>query len=178
MCDNRGRGARARQTRPRSTLAVPPSHALDSAEQLREITLKVTGLPVATERPTMFASLSRQLRPECLDPAQHGPVGHVDAPLSQQLHHAGTRERVAQVPTHGHQDHVCGPAIAREGGGGPNCEVPATVCAGETLATVWRSWPSRVTTICWQCGQVGMPPDATSTSQPRKLRSLDGGQVH
>ena len=40
-------------------------------------------VPVATERPTVFASFSRQLRPECLDPAQYGPVRHVDAPLGR-----------------------------------------------------------------------------------------------
>src|SRR6266511_3741564 len=43
----------------------------------------LVGVPVVTERPTVFASFSRQLRPECLDPAQYGPVRHVDAPLGR-----------------------------------------------------------------------------------------------
>ena len=63
-------------------------------------------------------------------------LGHVNATLGQQLHHARGRERVPQVPAHGHQDHVCGPAIAREGGSGPNREVSATASAGEALATM------------------------------------------
>src|SRR6266550_4142476 len=84
----------------------------------------------------VLASFSCQLRPERLDPTQHSPVRHVDASLGQQLHHASARERVAQVPTHGHQDHVGGPPIAREGGGGPKREVPAAAGAVEALATM------------------------------------------
>ncbi len=71
-------------------------------------------VPVATERPTVFASFSRQLRPKCLNPAQHGPVGHVDASLGEQLHDARSGEWVAQIPAYGHQDHVCWPAVARK----------------------------------------------------------------
>src|SRR5207245_7132028 len=79
----------------------------------------LVGVPGATKRQTMLARLSSQLRPECLDPAQHGAVRHVDAALGQQLHHAGGRQWVTQGPTHGHQNHVGWPAVAREGGGGP-----------------------------------------------------------
>src|SRR5262249_28900984 len=41
----------------------------------------------------------------------------------------------------------------------------------------WRSRPSHVMMPRWQCGQVGMPPDPTSTSQRRKLGAYaEGGR--
>src|SRR6266545_3838949 len=70
---------------------------------------------------------------QMLEPSAARSGGHVDTTLGQQLHHAGARERVPQVPPHGHQDHVCWPAVAREGGGGPNREVSAAAGAGEAL---------------------------------------------
>src|SRR6266702_3857834 len=96
----------------------------------------LVGVPVATERATVLASFSRQLRPECLNPAQHGAVGHVDAPFGQQLHYARAGQWVAQVPAHGHQDHVGWPTVAREGRGGPQREVASAVCAAEAPATI------------------------------------------
>ena len=84
----------------------------------------------------MLASFSGQLRPECLNPAQHGAVGHVDAPFGQQLHHARAGQWVAQVPAHTHQNHVGRPAITRKSRGGTNREVSSAVCAGKALATV------------------------------------------
>ena len=94
------------------------------------------GVPTTAERATVLASFGGQLGPECLDPAQHGAVGHVDTALGQQLHHARGGQWVAQVPAYGHQDHVGWPAVAREGRGGSKREVAAAVCAGKALATV------------------------------------------
>src|SRR5947209_10432970 len=75
----------------------------------------LVGVPVATERLTVLSRFGRQLRPERLDPTQHGAVGPIDATLSQQLHHARGGQRMAQVPAHGPQEHVGWPAVTREG---------------------------------------------------------------
>jgi hypothetical protein len=90
----------------------------------------------APERPTMLTRFLCQLRPERLNPAQHGAVGHIDAALGQQLHHARGGQWVSQIPAHGHQDHIGWPAVAREGRAGPKREVSSTVCAGEALAVM------------------------------------------
>jgi len=115
----------------------------------------------------MLASFGGQLRPECLDPAQHAAVGHIDAALGQQLHHARGGEWVAQVPAYGHQDHVGWPAVAREGRGGAKREVASTVCAGKTLATVavMAVTSSDDLLAVWTGGHAGRPYHHQTTSQ-------------
>ena len=93
-------------------------------------------VPTLPESSTVLASFGSQLRPEGLDPAQYGPVRHVDAALSEQFHDTRGRQWVAQVPAHRHQDDIGWPAIAREDRGRSNREVPPTASAGEALATM------------------------------------------
>src|SRR5216683_2831512 len=68
-----------------SGVAVFPQQHVDNLAVLVDGTVQIplvlaaeeehlVGVPGATERPTVFASFSRQLRPVYLDPARHRPV--------------------------------------------------------------------------------------------------------
>ena len=109
-----------------------------------------------------------QLRVRRLGPNATRAVGHVDAALGQQLHDSRDGQRVAQVPAHRHQDHVGRPAVARECRGGVDREVSTATRAVEPLAPVAVVAVTRNDDLL-AVRTRGHAPDASSTSQRRKL---------
>ena len=55
-----------------------------------------------------------QQRSEPLHPPKHCHVVDRDAALRQQLFHVSIGQAVAQVPSHGHEDHVEGDAMVKQ----------------------------------------------------------------
>jgi hypothetical protein len=70
--------------------------------------------PAPADAP-MSSNLCGQQGSEHLGPGQDRAVRDVDAAFGQEFHHLPARQRIGQIPAHGHDDDVPGPAIAVEG---------------------------------------------------------------
>jgi hypothetical protein len=90
-------------------------------------------IPPAPDATAVLADLRGELGAEGLRPGEHRARGHIDAPLGQQPGHLSSGDRQAEVPPHGHQDHVGGPAIAGESSGRGLGKVAAARATGEAL---------------------------------------------
>jgi hypothetical protein len=59
--------------------------------------------PAPADRTSSTSDLGSQLRPDGLDPVEHGPMRDDDAAFGQQLEDLTAGQRVRQVPGHGCQ---------------------------------------------------------------------------
>jgi hypothetical protein len=86
---------------------------------------------VLSSRPWLGA-----IRCEGLYPVEHCARGDIDVALRQHLHNMGDRQGITGIPTHGGEDPVSRPAVARESGRGGRRKVTAAWATAVPLTTL------------------------------------------